>query len=156
MPCFEPVFTTMQGLSGALGVHDVTLVPASDDPIRTWVRTASDDWLDFQTYFVDRRHADRITAVEYRGAEQAKPAPGVVEAIEAAHTVVIAPSNPPLSIWPILAVEEIADAVRTHDSTVAVSPLFGGRALKGPAAEVMAGGGWTSRQEDSCGGNGNW
>jgi LPPG:FO 2-phospho-L-lactate transferase len=133
-----PLSEITRGLAGALGIHDVSVLPATDDPVRTWVETTDGMWLDFQHYFVDRRHADPVRTVEYRGAEDAVPAPGVLDAIARADTVVIAPSNPPLSIWPILAIDEIAAAVRSHPSTVAVSPLFGGRALKGPAADVMS------------------
>ncbi|HEX9761719.1 MAG TPA: 2-phospho-L-lactate transferase CofD family protein, partial [Acidimicrobiia bacterium] len=73
-----------------------------------------------------------------RGSESATPAPGVLEAIQSSDLVVIAPSNPPLSIWPILAIPPIRQAVASHHSVMAVSPLFGGRALKGPADRVMA------------------
>ena len=66
------------------------------------------------------------------------PAPGVIEAIDGADLLVIGPSNPPLSIWPILAIESIGQAVRRHPHVIAVSPLIGGRALKGPADVVMA------------------
>ena len=126
-------------LAARLGVRDITVLPATDDPLRTWVQIVGGDWLAFQEYFVDRRHADEVTAVAYHGAPSAVPAPGVVDAISSADTVVIAPSNPPLSIWPILSIDGIRDAVQRHPRTVAVSPLFGGAALKGPAAEVMAG-----------------
>ena len=128
-----------QGLTGALGVHDVAVLPATDDELRTWIQTVDGQWLEFQEYFVDRRHRDPVAAIDYRGAEAASPAPGVIDAITGADTLVIAPSNPPLSIWPILAVGDIRSAVESHPATVAISPLFGGRALKGPAAEVMEG-----------------
>ena len=117
----------------------VRLLPATDQPLRTRVRAASGKWLDFQDYFVRRQHRDRITRVRFDGSEQAFPAPGVVEAIGNAGAVIIAPSNPPLSIWPILAVPGIRSALQGAPRVIAVSPLFGGKALKGPAAEVMAG-----------------
>lgn len=117
----------------------VCLLPATDQPIRTRVRVASGEWLDFQDYFVRRQHRDRVTQVRFDGSEQALPAPGVVEAIENAKAVIIAPSNPPLSIWPILAVPGIRSALQGAPRVIGVSPLFGGKALKGPAAEVMAG-----------------
>jgi len=85
-----------------------------------------------------RGHADEVARIEYDGAAAAKPAPGVGEAIAEADMVVIAPSNPPLSIWPILAVAEIREAVAAARRVIAVSPLFGGKALKGPADRVMA------------------
>lgn len=118
---------------------DTEVVPATDDELRTHVRTAQGVWLSFQEYFVLRRHEDEIIDVAYRGASVAQPPPGLVAAILTADLVVIAPSNPPLSIWPILAVDELGAAVAAHPRVVAVSPLFGGRPLKGPADRVMAG-----------------
>lgn len=126
-------------LARALGMTDVTILPATDDVVRTFVRTGIGEWLEFQEYFVDRSHADPVSALAFHGAAEADPAPGVIEAIRSADTLVIAPSNPPLSIWPILAVDEIDLAVREHSHRAAVSPLFSGAALKGPATEVMAG-----------------
>ena len=85
-----------------------------------------------------------MTAVRFEGAQAARPAPGVLEALQAAELIVIAPSNPYISIWPILAVGEIRAALEGRDvPAVAVSPLVGGRAIKGPAdrlLERMAGG----------------
>lgn len=120
----------------SLGV-EASVVPATDDPLRTQVRLDS-GWTAFQEYFVIRQNRDAVHEVAYRGADAAVPAPGVLEAIAAADLVVIAPSNPPLSIWPILAVPGVRDAVAAHPRVVAVSPLFGGKALKGPADRVMA------------------
>ncbi len=117
---------------------DMLLLPATDQPLRTRLRTVSGEWLDFQDYFVRRQHRDRIARIRFDGAEQALPAPGVVEAIRNARAVIIAPSNPPLSIWPILAVPGIRPALEEAAQVIAVSPLFGGKALKGPAADVMA------------------
>ncbi|MEN8041229.1 MAG: 2-phospho-L-lactate transferase CofD family protein [Actinomycetota bacterium] len=139
-----PLSTVTTNLGRGLGIEDVSVIPASDDDVRTFVKVATGDWLEFQEYFVDRHHADPVTALAYHGAAEASAAPGVIEAIEAADTLVIAPSNPPLSVWPILAISEIDAAVRRHPIRVAVSPLFGGVALKGPAAEVMAGIGLSS------------
>jgi LPPG:FO 2-phospho-L-lactate transferase len=76
--------------------------------------------------------------LRFTGSEAAHPAPGVLDAIGAADIIVIAPSNPPLSIWPILAIDEIRQAITSHQRVVAVSPLFGGKALRGPADRVMA------------------
>jgi LPPG:FO 2-phospho-L-lactate transferase len=134
----EPLSAVTARLASALGVT-CRLLPASDDRLRTRVRTAAGEWLSFQDYFVLRGHTDPVAEVRYEGAATAQPAPGVVEAITAARTVVIAPSNPPLSIAPILAVPAIRRAVTTARRVIAVSPLFGGRALKGPADRVMAG-----------------
>lgn len=116
-----------------------TILPASDEPIRTLIETAAGERLEFQDYFVLRGHRDTVVGLEYRGLESAQPAPGAVDAITSADLVVIAPSNPPLSIWPILGLPEIGAAVRRHPRVVAVSPLIGGRAVKGPLVEVMEG-----------------
>jgi LPPG:FO 2-phospho-L-lactate transferase len=115
------------------------LLPATDDPLETFVQIADGSWLSFQEYFVDRRHEDAVHAVAYHGAPQAQPAPGVIDAIADADVLVVAPSNPPLSIWPILAIDQIRAAVEAHSHTVGVSPLFGGSPLKGPADTVMRG-----------------
>ena len=109
------------------------LLPATDDRLRTRIRTPAGEF-EFQEWFVARGHRDRVDAVLYDGAAEAKPASGVLEAIEAAELIAIAPSNPFVSIGPILAVGEIRAAVeRRHERVVAVSPLIGGRAVKGPA-----------------------
>ena len=114
------------------------ILPASDDPVRTMVTTTDGSRLTFREYFVDRGHRDHVSKLEFDGAQDAKPAPGVLEAIDSADLLVIGPSNPPLSIWPILAIEAIEQAVRRHPNVIAVSPLIGGRTMKGPADVVMA------------------
>ena len=123
-------------IRSAVGV-DTPILPATDDPVRTRIQIADGTWLSFQEYFVERGHRDRVESIEYAGAGNAVPAPGVVEAIAAADVVVIAPSNPPLSIGPIMAVPGIRRAVTEKDRVIAISPLFGGRALKGPADRVL-------------------
>ena len=133
-----PLSTIMAQLGDAFDI-DCELLPATDDLLETFIQVDNESWVPFQEYFVDRQHKDSVRAVAYHGAPQATPAPGVVEAISGADTLVIAPSNPPLSIWPILAIEPIASAVRSHPRRVCVSPLFGGRPLKGPAHDVMRG-----------------
>jgi LPPG:FO 2-phospho-L-lactate transferase len=143
----EPLSSITSDLADRFGLVDLTLLPATDDPLETFVQTEKGEWLDFQTYFVDRHHSDGVTALAYHGSPTASPAPGVIEAIEAADLLVIAPSNPPLSIWPILAVGGIEAAVRVHPQSVAVSPLFGGKPLKGPADAVMNGVGLPSGTE---------
>ena len=112
------------------------VIPASDDPVRTMVRI-TEGWVTFQEYFVARRHEDDVLELRFDGADSAKASPGVVEAIEEADLVVIAPSNPPLSIWPILAIDEIRTAVESHPAVTAVSPFIAGRPVKGPADRVM-------------------
>ncbi len=134
-----PLSSITAHLAQSLGVTDVDILPVTDDPLRTYIQISDGRWLEFQEYFVDRGHSDEISAVAYHGSVEAVPAPGVIEAITSADTLVIAPSNPPLSVWPVLSIEKVADAVRSHDNTVAVSPLFGGTPLKGPADAVMRG-----------------
>jgi LPPG:FO 2-phospho-L-lactate transferase len=124
-------------LAEAAGVR-VRLLPVSDDPVRTVLSTLDGD-LDFQTWFVRCRHEDEVLAVRYVGAEAARPSPGVLDAIADAEIVFLAPSNPFVSIGPILAVPGVAEAVRRRSGpVVALSPLVGGRALRGPLAEMMA------------------
>src|SRR5262249_49620915 len=92
----------------------------------------------FQEWFVARRHRDDVDRVRFEGEETARPAPGVLEAIAAAELVVICPSNPFISIWPILAVAEIREALERRNKTAgAVSPRVGGRAVKGPADRML-------------------
>jgi LPPG:FO 2-phospho-L-lactate transferase len=114
------------------------ILPASDDEVRTEVRLGSEDWISFQEYFVHRQHREEVTEIRFSGASEAEPGPAVLEAIDEAEVVLVAPSNPPLSVWPILAVPGIRDVVANHPRVIAISPLFGGRALKGPADRVMA------------------
>jgi LPPG:FO 2-phospho-L-lactate transferase len=123
-------------LCSALGV-DARIVPVTDDRLRTMVRTARGR-LEFQDYFVRRRARDAVRALDFAGARQAQPAPGIIQAIEEARAVILCPSNPFISIGPILAVRGIRKALReTRAPVSAVSPIVGGRALKGPAAHMM-------------------
>lgn len=112
------------------------VIPATDDLLKTIVRV-EDGWISFQEYFVARRYRDEVLELRFEGAEDATPAPGVLESIASADIVVIAPSNPPLSIWPILAVPGIHNAVMDHPRVTAVSPLIGGKTVKGPADRVL-------------------
>jgi LPPG:FO 2-phospho-L-lactate transferase len=130
-----PLSEATRRLAESLGV-EARLLPASDDPVRTFLTTPAGE-LDFQTWFVGRRYVDEVTAVRYEGAEAAHPAPGVLEAIAGAEVVFFGPSNPFVSIRPILAVPRIAEALGGK-RVVAVSPLVGGKALRGPLAEMMA------------------
>jgi len=131
----QPLSTVTGKLAEGLGLG-VRLLPATDDRLRTKIQTP-DGELDFQEWFVRRRHADRVDGVRFEGAEDARPAPGVLDAIKEADVVLIAPSNPFVSIQPILAVPGIEEALRTKH-VAAVSPLVGGKALRGPLAEMMA------------------
>ncbi len=128
------------------------LLPASDDPIRTFLETPAGTFA-FQTWFVARGHADEVDAVHYAGAPAARPAPGVLEALAGADVILVAPSNPYVSIGPILAVEELRAALERRTAPcVAVSPLIGGKAVKGPADRMLArlAGGTTPRHVASC------
>jgi LPPG:FO 2-phospho-L-lactate transferase len=129
--------TATARLAAALGLG-CALIPATDEPLRTFVETPAGTF-PFQEWFVARGHRDEVDAVHYAGAGEALPAPGVIEAIDGADVIVITPSNPYVSIGPILAVEEIRAAVeRRRVPCVAVSPLIGGRAVKGPADRMLA------------------
>ena len=127
--------TATRWLCDGLGVR-VRLVPATDDRLRTKVETAAGTF-EFQDWFVRRGHRDRVTAVSYEGAALARPAPGVLEAIRKAELVFLAPSNPFVSVLPILAVPGIRESFEGK-RLVAVSPLVGGKALRGPLPEMLA------------------
>jgi LPPG:FO 2-phospho-L-lactate transferase len=132
----EPLSSVTARIVSALGLG-CRLIPATDDPLRTFVETPAGTF-PFQTWFVARGHQDEVDAVHYAGAPDARPAPGIVEAIERADAIVITPSNPYVSIGPILAVEEIRDALVARTvPCVAVSPIVGGLAVKGPADRML-------------------
>lgn len=119
----------------AWGMH-VRVLPMSDDPVRTIVDTDEGE-LPFQEYFVARACEPRVRKFRFAGIEQAQPAPGVLEAISTADLVVICPSNPWVSIAPILSVPGIRDAMQKK-AVIAVSPIIGGKAVKGPAAKMFS------------------
>jgi LPPG:FO 2-phospho-L-lactate transferase len=124
------------GLANALGVT-ARILPMTDDAVRTELRTA-DGWLEFQEYFVHRHHADRVTELRYRGVAEASATAEVRDAIADADLILIAPSNPFLSIGPILALAGVETAIReTAARVVGVSPIVGGAALRGPADELF-------------------
>ena len=121
----------------SLGVG-ARIIPMSNDPVRTKIVTTGGVVRDFQEYFVKLRHSDEVAGVEFEGAGSAKPAPGVLEAIEEADLLIVCPSNPVLSIGPILSVPGIRDAlVSRRADVVAISPIIAGSALKGPAATLL-------------------
>ena len=116
---------------------ETRLLPATDDRLRTRLVTPSGTFA-FQEWFVARSHEDEVDALIYEGADASRPAPGVIEAIEGADAIVIAPSNPFVSIHPILAVPGIRAAIEARGARcVAVSPLIGGRAVRGPLDRMM-------------------
>lgn len=134
-----------QGASLAEATSEITaalkvrsrLVPMSNERVRTRICTPSGE-LEFQTYFVKRRARDRVTAIHFEGASEAAPAPGLLDAIAQAEAIILCPSNPFISIGPILAIPGIRTALqRKRDKVAAISPIVGGRALKGPAAKMM-------------------
>lgn len=131
----QPLSQVTGDFCAALGVRPRVL-PATDDPAPTWVET-DEGVLPFQEYFVHRQCRPRVSGFRFEGVEAARPAPGVLEALEAAQLVVICPSNPWVSVDPILAVPGIRQVIQGR-AVVAVSPIIGGQTVKGPAAKMYA------------------
>ena len=131
----EPLSSVTGRLAASLGI-ETHVLPATDDRLRTWIETPAGEF-PFQEWFVARGHRDEVDAVRFEG--EATPAPGALEALEQAELLLVAPSNPYVSIGPILAVEAIREALAARRvPAVAVSPLIGGRAVKGPADRMLA------------------
>jgi LPPG:FO 2-phospho-L-lactate transferase len=131
----EPLSSVTGRLAAALGI-ETHVLPATDDRLRTWIDTPAGEF-PFQEWFVARGHRDEVDAVHFEG--DGAPAPGVLDALEGAELLLVAPSNPYVSIGPILAVEAIRDAIAARRvPAVAVSPLIGGRAVRGPADRMLA------------------
>jgi LPPG:FO 2-phospho-L-lactate transferase len=131
---------------------DTRILPATDDRLRTHVVTAAGTF-PFQEWFVGRGHRDEVESVSYEGSDNALPAPGVLEALVDAEAILLAPSNPYLSIRPILAVEAIRGAIESRRvRCVAVSPLVGGKAVTGPLDRMLSrmAGGTAPRQVTEC------
>jgi LPPG:FO 2-phospho-L-lactate transferase len=128
------------GAQRSLGIA-ARILPMTDDPVATEVRTA-DGWLEFQEYFVHRRQEPDVLELRFVGIDAASPAPEVLEALAVAEAIVVAPSNPLVSVAPILEVPGLRDAIaaaRARGVPVgAVSPIVGGKALKGPADRMLA------------------
>ena len=117
---------------------DATLLPASDDRVATRVTTQDHGEIGFQEYFVRHRHAVPVTSIRFAGIEDASPGPGVLDAIADADLVVVAPSNPIVSIGPVVSIPGIREAIEARrDTVVGISPIVGGKALKGPADRLM-------------------
>lgn len=132
----EPLSRVTQSVARALGI-EANVLPATDDRLRTWIRTPAGEF-PFQEWFVARGHRDEVDAVRFEGEDRATPAPGVLDAITEAELLLVAPSNPYVSLWPILAVAAIREALRGRRvPSIAVSPLIGGRAVKGPADRML-------------------
>jgi LPPG:FO 2-phospho-L-lactate transferase len=133
----EPLSSVTRSLATAFGLEP-QLLPATDDRLRTWLTTPAGEF-PFQEWFVARQHRDEVDAVRFEGEDEARAAPGVLEALEEADLIAIAPSNPYVSIGPILAVAEIRSALEQRRlPAVAVSPLIGGKAVRGPADRMLA------------------
>ncbi len=133
----EPLSAVTLRIARALGIEP-RLLPATDDRLRTWIGTPAGEF-PFQEWFVARGHRDEVDSVRYDGEESAAAAPGVLEAIADADLILLAPSNPYVSIGAILAVAPIRAALAARRvPAIAVSPLIGGRAVKGPADRMLA------------------
>jgi LPPG:FO 2-phospho-L-lactate transferase len=124
-------------IARGLGVR-ARVLPMSDDTVRTRLRTTDGRWLDFQEYFVKERTAPDIDEVHLEGIEDAKPGPDVLDALHDCDALVICPSNPVLSIAPIIGLPGVTEALRAHDRVIAVTPIVKGAALKGPADRLLA------------------
>jgi len=147
----EPLSAVTARVARALGV-ETRLLPATDDRLRTWLETPAGTF-PFQEWFVARGHADEVDALRYVGEDAARPAPGTLDALAAADLILLAPSNPYVSIAPILAVRELREALAARRvPCVAVSPLIAGRAVKGPADRMLRrlAGGTSPRHVTQC------
>jgi LPPG:FO 2-phospho-L-lactate transferase len=132
----EPLSAVTARIAAALGV-EARLLPATDDRLRTWLETPAGTF-PFQEWFVARGRRDEVDAVRFEGEEAASPAPGTLEALAGADVILLAPSNPYVSLAPILAVRDLREALAGRRvPCVAVSPLIGGRAVKGPADRML-------------------
>jgi len=133
----ESLSTITADIARAWGIS-MRILPATDDAVATVLQT-DEGVLEFQRYFVERRCAPVVNAIWFEGAKGALPAPGVVDAIAQAGAIIVAPSNPYLSVDPILSIPDLRRAlIQTRAPVVAVSPLIAGRAVKGPTAKLMA------------------
>ena len=129
------VVTAELARSWGLGIR---LVPVTDDPLRTRLQLIDGPEVGFQEYFVRLRHDVPVSGVRFEGAEQARPGPGVLEALRAADSIVVCPSNPVVSIGPLLAVPGMEEELEgARDRIVGVSPIIAGAALKGPADRLL-------------------
>ena len=116
----------------------VRILPMTDDRVETRMHLAGEGEVGFQEYFVHRRHAVAVSGVRFEGSGAARPAPGVLEAVGGADVIVVCPSNPVVSIGPVLSVPGIREAlVARRSRVIAVSPIIAGAALKGPAARLL-------------------
>jgi LPPG:FO 2-phospho-L-lactate transferase len=131
----EPLSEVTEHLRRALEVQ-VRLLPMTDERVETWVHTENET-LSFQEYFVARRYEPVVRAFRFQGVEKAEPAPGVLQAIGEAGIVIMCPSNPIVSLDPILAIPGMREAVRERRA-IGISPILGQQAVKGPAAKILS------------------
>jgi LPPG:FO 2-phospho-L-lactate transferase len=129
-----PLSTITREFCRQWGVNP-TVLPMTDDKVATRVHTAAGDVLAFQEYFVHQHCEPEVKGFRFEGVETCHPAPGVLESLEGTDLVILCPSNPWVSIGPILAVPGIKEEIQRHP-TIAVSPIIGGKAVKGPAAKM--------------------
>jgi len=123
----------------AFGINNIIIIPMTDDEVETWIVTDEGE-MHIQEYLVKRGMKPKVKGISIKGIENARPAPGVIQAIEEARGVIVCPSNPIISIGPILQVKGIREALkRTQAKVIAISPLVGGAPLKGPADKLMRG-----------------
>ncbi len=123
----------------ALGVGNIKILPMTDEDVETWILTDEGE-MHFQEYLVKRQMKPTVKSVFVRGIQKADPAPGVIEAIEGSRLIIICPSNPIISIGPIIKIIKIREALQsTKARIIAISPLVGGKPLKGPADRLMTG-----------------
>ncbi len=133
----ERLTTITQGLTKRLGISQ-TILPMTDQPVRTMIDTETHGALEFQEYFVKHRWQPVVQSIQYRGIEEATISPEVQYAIETADAILVGPSNPWLSIEPILAIPRMRDLIKSRSvPRVALSPIVDGKAIKGPAAKIM-------------------
>lgn len=139
----DPLSSITADIAATLGVT-ARVVPVSDDQVRTRLVTSGGETLDFQEYFVRRRCEPEIREVLFAGISDARPVAEVLDAIATSDRVIVCPSNPILSIGPILGLPEVRDALRAHSDVLAVTPIVGGRALKGPTDRLLVSLGYAS------------
>jgi LPPG:FO 2-phospho-L-lactate transferase len=132
----QPLSAVIAAMAGALGLT-AALLPMADTPVATVVRTDAGD-LAFQDYFVRRHHSDPVRGLTFKGVEAARPPADLEPALRDAQAIIFCPSNPLVSIGPILAVPGVRDMLRASRAPrVAVSPIVGGKALRGPADQML-------------------
>ena len=125
--------------ASSFGLEGLTILPMSDEPVETWIETTEGD-MHFQEYYIKKGMRPEVKGIDLRGIEDAKPSPGILEALAQSELIIICPSNPIISIGPILDVKGIREAVvNSPAKVISISPLIGGKPLKGPADKLMKG-----------------